>query len=102
MRRLETDADSMHALLVRFAAGLATPSPSYMSALGAALPPLLSTPCLSDAQRQEFVARMVERVRWRARGMRRSGLSVKLRTRVVLCKPRQQIFDFRFGCRSER
>ena len=53
----------MHALLLRLAAGLSTPSETVQLALGAALPRVLSAASVTQEQRHEFVTRLLERVR---------------------------------------
>jgi hypothetical protein len=57
------DADSIHALLLRLAAGLSTQSDVLQCALGAAVGQVIVAASLTDAQRREFVSRLLERVR---------------------------------------
>ena len=54
--------DSKDALLMRFTAGLSSHSELLQSALGAALPRVITAAALTDAQRRELVAGLLERV----------------------------------------
>jgi hypothetical protein len=60
---LSADSDSTQALLVRLTAALSADSALVQSALGAALPLVMSAAALSDADRREFVSRLLKRVR---------------------------------------